>query len=236
MRFSVFFLLTAATAANAGVVTIDAASFSVGADITHATPGITLQEVTNYGLGTSYTLNPVYIVPNTSGLPVGPNFVGHNNADPWVLRWDFRNNPDAVRCYTAGTCISGPDYEFNGLLMIFQYPTDFIEMRVHKTDNDVDWSYLRLYNRQRQLLASCYVSGADTPRAPHYAPKLVTCGAVVRLYDCTSSGRFCDSEIRVTINRSYPDVAFAIWGGEAFNSTRGAIDRISFRRFGDCGP
>lgn len=239
MRFSTLFLLIGAGAANAGVVTIDAANFSPGANIKNATPGITLQEVTNYGLGTSYALNPAYAVVNSSSLDAGPNFIGHNNGNPLVVRSDFRNNPSAVNCYFGGTCNSGSDHAFNGLLMTFQYPTNLIEMRVHRTKDDLDGSYLRLYNKQKQLLASCYVPGMTKTDSPHYVPKIlftIPCGELVRYYDCSSSGTWCKTEHLVRVTRSYPDIAFAVWGGEAASATRGAVNQIAFRRFSDCAP
>src|SRR5262249_53863783 len=130
---------------------------------------------------------------------------------------------------------------FNVLLMSFAYPTNFLEMRVHRSSNDLDWSYLRLYNKQKQLIANCYITGTGNSKAPYYVPKnpifTFTCGAVVRQYDCNSSGTSCDkSEVRVTINRSYPDIAYAIFGGEAYNSTWSFTNKISFRSFGDCAP
>jgi len=239
MRRFTLFLLAVSGAANAGVVTVDAASFSPGADITNATPGITLQEVTNYGLTTTYAANPVYTVANNPAyLDAGPALIAHNNGNPLISRSDFRNaTTEFHNCWANGTCNNNDSTDaFNVLLMSFQYPTNFLEMRVHRTDNDLDWSYVRLYNKQKQLIANCYVTGTSNTKAPYYVPKTlwftIPCGDVVRLYDC--SGTFCNSEVRVTINRSYPDIAYAVFGGEAYNATRGAINKIAFRRFSDC--
>src|SRR5262245_317318 len=163
MRLSTLFLLTIAGVANAGIVTIDAATFPVGANITSATPGVTLNELTNYGLASSYALNPVYTMANNPVyLDAGPALIAHNNGNPYIIRHDFRVHwwPEIHNCWATGACThDGEGDDFNALLMSFQYPTNFLEMRVHRTYNDLDWSYLRLYNRQRQLIANCYVTG-----------------------------------------------------------------------------
>src|SRR5262245_12740039 len=138
--------------ANAGVVNIDLASFSPGANITSATPGITLNEINNTDPLASYVLNPAYAVANMTGLDAGPTLIGHDNPAPTIRRDDFRNIRDeAAPCFSEGDCdgILSNSTKFNGLLMGFQYPTNLIEFRVHKSKNDLDGTELRLYNRQK---------------------------------------------------------------------------------------
>ena len=92
-----------------------------------------------------------------------------------------------------------------------------------------DGSQLSLYNAQGQLIASCDVPGAESP-----FPKPKPCVELVRAYDDKSVTR-CSFEYRVHINRRFPDIAYAFWGGHSAESTRSAVNKIAFRRFQDCG-
>ena len=246
MKRIVLLVLFTGGIANAGTVSIDLASFSPGANITSATPGITLNEVNNTDPLASYVLNPAYAVVNVTGLDAGPTLIGHNNPNPLIRRDDFRNVRDeAAPCFSEGDCsgILSTSTKFNGLLMSFQYPTNLIEFRVHKSTNDLDGTELRLYNRQKELLTTCYVPGTvalGTPAKPTYKPKFIIsipCGEMVRQYNCSSGGNWCDVEYKVRVTRGYPDIAYALWGGESYTSTHsGAINLLSFRRFSDCAP
>ncbi len=237
MRLSTLFLLAAAGSANAGLVTIDGAAYPSGANITSSTPGVTLQELTNRGVASGYVLRSVFTVANPSGwLDGGPNWIGHGTGA------NFHNaGLDLHPCFVNNSCHNGiPSAELNVLLMTFQYPTNHVELRVHKDENGLDWSYLRLYNRQKQLLASCYVPGTGTTAYPHYVPVTlfrIPCGELVRSYDCSGSGLlWCKVEFRVRMTRSYPDIAYAVWGSEGYTATPGYVNKITFRRFSDCDP
>jgi hypothetical protein len=235
MRSATLILLMAAGVANAGVVTIDAAAFPTGTDITSATPGVTLQALNNE-VASGYVLNPVYAVANPGYLDAGPNWIGHGTGS------SFHNaSYQATSCFVDNSCANGsPTSKINVLLMSFQYPTNLVELRAHKDGNGLDWSYLRLYNKQKDLLASCYVPGTTKTQFPYYVPKILgfmfPCGELLRYYDCSHSGTSCKVEFKVRMTRSYPDIAYAIWGDEGYDSTPGYVNKISFRQFGDCAP
>ena len=241
MRFSTLFLLIGAGAANAGVVTIDAASFAPGTNLTNATPGIILREITNYGVVSGYKQNSVFAVANNTLMDAGPNFIGHHNAKPTVIRHDFRNlMDDGESCYLTGVCNNGiAGHDFNALLMVFPVPTNLIEMRIHSDEWFMEGSVLRMYNAQRKLIATCFTPSQSTspPRYGYYPPPgSRACGTYIRSYDCDSTGMHCRREYNLRVTRSIPDIAYALWGGEADSATPVAFTRLTFRRFSDCAP
>ena len=241
MRYSTLLLTTVAGVANAGVVTIDAASYAPGTNLSNATPGIIIREITNYGVASGYKLSPVYAVANNTLMDAGPNFIGHNNAKPLVIRYDFRNlMDDGEVCWLSLTCNNGVSgHDFNALYMTFAVPTDLIEMRIHSDEWFMEGSVLRLYNAQRQLIATCYTPSQSTqpPRYGYYPPPgSPACGTYIRSYDCDSTGMHCRREYNLRVTRKIPDIAFALWGGEADSATPVAFTRLTFRRYSDCAP
>lgn len=234
MRSSIVMVLLAAGAANAGVVTVDAGTFATGANLTSATPGITLREFTNFGVSSGAVYNPVYAVANTTGLNAGINLIGRSTS------FNFSNSADAEDCFEGINCHhAATDHDFHALVMRFAVPTNLIEVRVHFTDSWLDGMKLNLYNAQRQLLASCWANGTNPspPRTyPTWMPSSVPCGYVAAEYDCNSSGTSCNYEKVMRLTRAIPDVAYAIWAGETWDSGIGAVNKITFRRFSDCAP
>jgi len=228
MRRLVCLCLFLSSAAHAQLVTIDAGAFATGTNLFNAVPGALVFSITNNGIAGVSVLDPVMTVPNLWATGAGPNFIGHNNADLSVLRSDFRGVFDFGYCQ-AGSCTNEI---YNPLVVYFNVPTNFVEVRAHFTDSDIDGAVLRAYNSAGTLLDTCFVRGASTiPGPPTFA-----CGEVVRRYDCDRRGRYCKQEHLGRIQRGYPDIAYVLWGGQSVTATRAAITQVKFRRYSETCP
>jgi hypothetical protein len=243
MRTFVLLFLVAAATANAGIVSINAADHPTGTDVSTLLPGAKMSEVTNYLIAGGYAVQPTFAVPNLWATGIGPNFIGHNNAKPSIARYDFRNLLwGAEPCLAGGACPSAHPWEiFNALRISFTAPTDFVEVRAHFNQMDLDGAILRAFNSAGDLLMTCRVWGDIPPRHPQYGLYPTTtspvCGKLLRRYECSSSGTWCKSEYRAFIRRSYPDIAYVLWGGESDSATGSAINYVAYRRFSsDCAP
>ncbi len=232
MRRLVYLCLFLSAAAHAQIVTIDAATIAAGTNITNSTAGITLRGYTNSGVASGATYQSAYTIANLNpGLLAGPNFIGR------ASYFNFSNSNDAHDCFTGVNCHhAAGDHDFHALVMTFSVPTNLLEVRVHFDNFWLDGMKLRLYNAQKQLLATCYATGSNDS-VPRYIPAGLfsfPCGEIAQEYDCNSSGSWCKYEKVFRVTRSIPDIAYAIWGGETWDSGLGGVSDITFRRFAVC--
>lgn len=244
MRSMALLFLVVGAAAHGGIVSISAAGHPTGTDLTSLLPGAKMEEVTNYLAPVSYFARPTYTVPNlwATGPGVGPHFIGHNNPRPTIQRYDFRNLVGGAEpCVIRGLCGTSVYEQFNALRISFDAPTDYVEVRAHFPQEALDGAILRAFDSRGRLLSTCRVWGDIPPRHPQYGlnPTVSSplCGKLLRRYDCSSSGRWCKTEYRAFIQRSYPDIAFVMWGGEADSATTSATNYVAYRRFStNCEP
>lgn len=229
MRRLVCLCLFLSGAAHAQLVTIDAGAFPTGTNLFTAVPGAYVFSITNNGVAGVNTLDPVMTVPNLWATGAGPNFIGHNNIVPTVLRSDFRGVFDYGYCVSGSSCTSEI---YNPLVVYFNVPTNFVEVRAHFRDWEIDGAVLRAYNSAGALLTTCFVRGASSlPAPPTFA-----CGEVVRRYDCDSRGRYCKQEHLGRITRGYPDIAYVLWGGQSVHATSASATQVKFRRYSESCP
>lgn len=80
-----------------------------------------------------------------------------------------------------GGCSPGTEYH-NPLIVYFDVPTNFVEVRAHFLETMIDGAVLRAYNSAGTLLATCFIPGAGFPG------KTFSCGEVVRRYEYSHRG------------------------------------------------
>ena len=226
MRRLVYLCLFLSAVAHAQIVTIDAGAHPTGTDLYSVTPGAKVFSIANHGIAGNNVWDPVITVPNTWATGAGPHFFGHNSVTP-VMPYDFRAVFDFASCFWGGYCHSG---YHNPLIVTFDVPTNFVEVRAHFLDWMIDGAVMRAYNSAGTLLSTCFIRGAGNT-APTW-----TCGEMVRRYECNSRGTYCKHEHLGRIQRAYPDIAYVLVGGQAESATQAAFTQLKFRRYSDSCP
>lgn len=227
MRRLVYLCLFLSAAAHAQLVTIDAGAHPTGTNLYSVTAGARVFSISNNGVSGAAVWDPVITVPNLWATGAGPNFFGHNNPVATVARYDFRGVFDFASCFWGGSCSPG---FYNPLIVTFDVPTNFVEVRAHFLDWMIDGAVLRAYNSAGTLLDTCFIRGAGTT-TPTWS-----CGEIVRRYDCNIRGRACKYEHLGRIQRGYPDIAYVLVGGQSEGATQAAYTQLTFRRYSDSCP
>jgi hypothetical protein len=232
MRRLVYLCLLLSATAHAQLVTIDAGAHPSGTDLYSVTAGAKVFSITNNGVTGNAVWLPVITVPNLWATGAGANFFGHNSTVATVARYDFRGVFDFASCFWGGSCF--PEF-YNPLIVTFDVPTNFVEVRAHFLDWMIDGAVLRAYNSAGTLLTTCFIPGASNSTVP--PPPTFACGEIVRRYDCYGRGnRYCKQEHLGRIQRGYPDIAYVLIGGQSFTATQAAYTQVKFRRYSDSCP
>lgn len=227
LALSALLALTAA-AAQASYVTIDAATYTAGTDISTAGRGATLSTYTNMGAGGAH-FDPVVILGNPFGADLAPNAFGHGDLPgPSDVTWNFHNlQGGAEPCLQAGEC-----YErFYALHMAFAAPTDYVSVKVHYNQGAYDGSLLRAFDAAGNSIGTCRVWGSGQNRDPQSGlfPNLAApvCGTIERRYDCL--GGNCASDYSAFISVPDASIAYVLWGSMNADSTWSTISSLSYR-------
>jgi hypothetical protein len=227
MRYLAIGALVLSGPAQANLISIDAANYAPGTDVSTASSGVTLSTYTNYG--GSVRNDPVYVFPNIPSTDIAPNAFGHDPiAD--ASRYNFHNTMRAAEpCLQGGNCFeNGLFYAF---LASFDAPTDYVSVNVHYVWGQIDGSLLRAFDQTGNVVASCRVRGSGPNPGPQVgvfpARTAPSCGEIVRRYDCFGSGE-CISDYTAFVSIPSASIAYVMWGGEAHNATGSFISSLSY--------
>jgi hypothetical protein len=229
MRYSPLLLALVSAPASATLVTIDAADYALGTDISAVDSGAAFSTYTNLrsdGIG----FDPVYVVANRpdSGADVEPNAFGHVSYGPGNIPTNFHNVEHAVFCL-AGSPDCPTSIRIYALHVAFTAPTNFVEVSAHYRPEAYDGSVLRAYDFAGNQIAQCRTSGSDPiqPGHPQTGP-YGTCATVVRRYNCDDL-RECSTDHIAHISTPDPSIAYILWGSESSGATGSTVTRLTYR-------
>jgi hypothetical protein len=245
MRYSLLLLALASAPASATLITVDAADYALGTDISTISPGVTFSTFTDYGAD-GVRFDPVTVVTNFVGADIAPHAFGHNarGSSSTNFRNVFRG---AEPCLFQGVCDPFPDNYFYALLVAFDAPTDYVEVDVHHTEIWIDGSVLRAYDKAGNTLATCRVRGTGSTSDPQFTipgvgvdPSMPTCGDQYRRYESGFGGipigecdsRDCATDTMAFISLPNAAISYVMWGGEAPNATGSVISRLTYNNIG----
>jgi hypothetical protein len=246
MRYSLLLLALASAPASATLITVDAADYALGTDISTISPGATFSTYTDYGAG-GVRFDPVTVVTNFVGPDIAPHAFGHNLVGNGT---NFRNIfQGAEPCLFRGVCdptLHAVNY-FYALLVAFDAPTDYVEVDVHHTEIWIDGSVLRAYDKAGNTLATCRVRGTGSTSDPQLTipgvgvdPLMPTCGDQYRRYESGFGGvpigecdsRDCATDTMAFISLPNAAISYVMWGGEAPGATGSTISRLRYNAVG----
>jgi len=223
---------TAGGTANATLITLDAANYSVGTDVSTAVTGATLSTFTNIS-GTGPRFDEVFVGNNPFGSDLAPRaFVHADLPGDSDVEWNFHNILDgAERCLGNGEC--DPDsFRFYGLHVGFDTATNYVAVNVHYDPSGFDGSLLRAFDSLGNVLSTCRVWGSSFDLNPKSGlfPNLGSpdCGTIDRRYNCDSFSGTCASDYTAFISLPTADIAYVLWGSENAGSTWSSISSLSF--------
>jgi len=224
---------TAGGPAHATLITIDAANYTVGTDISTVAPGVTLSTFTNVG-DVVGRFDPVFIQENPFGTDLEPRAFGHADLPgPSDVPWNFHNmRGGAQPCLQDGSCDPDVFSRFYALYASFSLPTDYVSVNVHYNQFGYDGSLLRAFDSFGNVLSTCRVWGSSQDRNPQSGlfPDLDSpdCGAIQRRYDCDQANN-CASDYTAFISLPASDIAYVLWGSDNSDSTGASISSLQFR-------
>ena len=223
---------TAGGTANATLITLDAANYSVGTDVSTAASGMTLSTFTNTS-GSVPRFDPVLVGNNPFGADLAPRaFVHADLPGDSDVEWNFHNILDgAERCLRDSEC--DPEaFRFYGLHVGFDAATDYVAVNVHYDASGFDGSLLRAFDSLGNVLSTCRVWGSSLDLNPKSGlfPDLGSpdCGTIDRRYNCDSFSGTCASDYTAFISLPNPDIAYVLWGSENAGSTWSSISSLTF--------
>lgn len=243
MRCLLLILALVGPPASAALITVDAANYTQGTDISTISPGATFSTYTNIGApGGHFT--PVHVVQNRWGSDIAPNAFGHGllglpqppGSSQAAVEWNFHNIwRGAEECLIYGNCI-GTNEVFYALHVAFDTPTDYVGVNVHYDRESIDGSILRAFDIAGNVIATCRVWGAGqagTDRDPQSGlfPTATSpnCGDRYRRYDCSRTGVPCASDFTAFISTPGVNIAFVMWGSESESATQSTISSLTYR-------
>lgn len=176
-RLAAIFIFIASCAwapANAITITIEPDDFAPGTNLTSAVEGITLLTFASlgnraYGFSGVYAgsepaciASPLVCEAVTGNTGFSPRSDGFSGSRGW---WEAG---EAALCFTyvlSALCSSGE--RFSALLMIFDAPTDFVEI---SGTYHSDWPVLHLFDAERNFLGSSFDGGLCVTQQTHREP------------------------------------------------------------------
>jgi len=224
------FLVLLGTSANAAFITLDAADYAVGTDISTASPGATFSTFNNAG-SAGARFDPVVVLNNPFGADLAPRAFGHNDLfGPVDAEWNFHNvRFGAEGCLATGNCNSD---RFYALHVAFDAPTDFVSVKVHYDFTGFDGSILRAFDATGTAVSTCRVWGSSQDRDPQTGlfPELDSpnCGQIERRYNCLDPFN-CSADYTAFISLPNPDIAYVMWGSTDPSATWASISSLSYR-------
>lgn len=220
-----------ATAANATLVRIEPDNFSVGTDLSHLTPGVTLSTFRGNSAGPIF--DPVYATTNIYSAPTGDLSFGHSL--PSASSNNFKNVHGAEDCLT-GDCVDIDP--FRVFRADFSAPTDFVQVWTTIYWYAADGAEFGAYDINGNQLSKCHVHGVGGVARTTGVLAAPTgggsqnglCGEIIERIDCGDLGGFsdCSYRIRLDISRPISDIAFVMWGNPDENQSTAPVDNLVF--------